>query len=97
MAHRFPAFAKAFPVHTLKASEVPSFFLTPNLRTLPARFGEAYFETFVYREGATGQKKSAFFWVILHGIGLAGTCGMLIHRKHSKYATARNQKTLQLD
>jgi hypothetical protein len=49
----------------------------------PKRFGDAYFKTFIDRPAA-GEKKSEFFWVFLHAIGLSSTVGFLIHQKHAR-------------
>jgi hypothetical protein len=38
---RFPHFAKAFPILRAPAADVPSFIFSPDLKTLPKRFGNA--------------------------------------------------------
>jgi hypothetical protein len=77
----------------MKASELPNYFLSADLKTLPKRFGDAYFKTFIDRP-QNGEKTSEFFWVLLHAIGISGTVGLLIHQKHARGTNERRRPTI---
>eukprot|EP01108_Squamamoeba_japonica_P003911 TRINITY_DN3122_c0_g2_i2.p2 TRINITY_DN3122_c0_g2~~TRINITY_DN3122_c0_g2_i2.p2 ORF type:complete len:106 (+),score=23.09 TRINITY_DN3122_c0_g2_i2:109-426(+) len=92
---RFPFFANAFPMHKAAAADIGNFVLGANLKTLPKRFGDAYFNTFVRRAAAGGQGRP-IFWPFLHAIGICGTVGFLIHQKHAKYGRKKLNSELTM-